>query len=213
VTGPTGFTGNTGPTGVTGPTGWTGNTGPTGTILTSRGVWDSGTAYVANDFVLYDGSTYLATSSSTGLIPPVYTTQWLLFASKGDTGPAGSGGGSATIQSLSITGTNQVEFDWSLGPNGLLESSPESTMTLNVINYPTTGTERFTLTVLIVQSATPYYFDAMTIGATPVSLFGFLNDTPPTPQASKFEIQTFEIFYGAFVFSKLESYTAVPPPP
>jgi hypothetical protein len=131
----------------------------------------------------------------------------------GSTGPAGSGGVIATIQALSITGTNQVEFDWSLGPNGTLESSPESNMTLNVINYPTTGAERFTLTVLIAQGTTPYYFDAMTIGGSPVSLFGFLNDTPPTPQARKLEIQTFEIFYGLFVFTKLESYYSVPPPP
>jgi hypothetical protein len=131
----------------------------------------------------------------------------------GDTGPPGSGGGSSTIHTLSVSGTNQVEFDWSLGPNGSLEVSPESTMTLNVINYPTTGTDLFLLTVIIAQSATPYYFDAMTINGTPVTLFGFLNDTPPTPQASKIEIQTFQIAYGILVFSKLESYTAIPPPP
>jgi hypothetical protein len=200
-----------------------------GTTYTNRGTWSGSTLYYVNDLVEYNGSTYLCIVSSAGGLP-TNPTYWQLFASigntgptgptgegsigpTGDTGPAGSGGGSSTIHTLSITGTNQVEFDWSLGPNGLLEISPESTMTLNVINYPTTGTERFTLTVLIVQSASPYYFDAMTIGATPVSLFGFLNDTPPTPQARKFEIQTFEIFYGAFVFTKLESYSAVPPPP
>jgi hypothetical protein len=86
-------------------------------------------------------------------------------------------------------------------------------MTLNVINYPTTGTDLFLLTIIIAQGPTPYYFDAMTIGGTPVSLFAFLNDTPPTPQARKIEIQTFQIAYGILVFSKLESYNAIPPPP
>jgi hypothetical protein len=85
-------------------------------------------------------------------------------------------------------------------------------MTLNVTNYPTSGTELYELTLLIVQSSTPHYVNAMTINGSPVSIFGYLNDTPPTPQARKLEIQTFKIFYGAVVFTKLESYNGLPPP-
>jgi hypothetical protein len=52
----------------------------------------------------------------------------------------------------------------------------------------------------------------MTINGSPVSIFGYLNDTPPTPQPRKIEIQTFKIFYGVAVFTKLESYNGLPPP-
>ena len=83
VTGPTGPTGAastvTGPTGaastVTGPTGPAGATGPTGadgSIADNyQGAWGAGTAYVADDVVTNDGSTWLAVAGSTGEEPGV----------------------------------------------------------------------------------------------------------------------------------------------
>jgi hypothetical protein len=118
----------------------------------------------------------------------------------------------ATVQSVTLSGPDQASFDWNVGPNGVLEAVPELEMTLNVTNYPTSGTELYELTLLIVQSSTPHYVNAMTINGDPVSLFGYLNDTIPIPQARKLEIQTFKIFFGGVVFTKLESYNGLPPP-
>jgi hypothetical protein len=83
--GPTGPQGNTGPTGPQGPV------GPAG--LEWQGEWVSGTSYVADDAVGYDGASWfciLATSGTTN--PDVDTTHWALLASQGAVGPTGPAG-------------------------------------------------------------------------------------------------------------------------
>ena len=83
--GPVGPQGNTGPTGPQGPV------GPAG--LEWQGEWVSGTSYVADDAVGYDGASYfciLATSGTTA--PDVDTTHWALLASQGAVGPTGPAG-------------------------------------------------------------------------------------------------------------------------
>jgi len=95
-----------GPQGVQGPAGPPGPVGPAG--LNWQGAWVSGTSYVADDAVGYDGASWfciLATSGTTA--PDVDTTHWALLASQGaigpqgaqgPTGPQGASGGAGTLQ-------------------------------------------------------------------------------------------------------------------
>lgn len=86
--GPTGSEGPAGPQGVQGPAGVPGPVGPAG--LTWRSTWVSGTSYVLNDAVGYNGASYfciLATSGTTA--PNLATSNWALLASQGAIGPQG----------------------------------------------------------------------------------------------------------------------------
>jgi len=55
-----------------------------------RGAWSAATAYVANDGVNYQGSSYVATAPVTGTAPP--TAPWQLVAQQGATGATGPQG-------------------------------------------------------------------------------------------------------------------------
>jgi hypothetical protein len=87
-----GLQGETGATGAIGATGATGPAGPTGPGFLFRGVWDTATAYVANDVVLVGGSAFVARASSVGVTPGTDANCWSLFASKGDKGDKGETG-------------------------------------------------------------------------------------------------------------------------
>jgi len=94
-----------GPQGVAGANGIPGPVGPAG--LNWQGAWVSGTSYVADDAVGYNGASYfciLATSGTT--TPNLATTNWALLASQGaqgiqgvqgPTGAQGPGGGAGTV--------------------------------------------------------------------------------------------------------------------
>ena len=75
------------------PRGDTGATGPAG--LTYRGTWSAVTAYSVNDGVVYAGSSYIALTSSTGVLPvggAGSASAWSLLAAQGATGTQGPGG-------------------------------------------------------------------------------------------------------------------------
>jgi len=105
--------GPAGPEGIQGPVGPPGPVGPAG--LNWQGSWVSGTSYVADDAVGYDGASWfciLATSGTT--TPDLDTTHWALLASQGavgpqgpqgPTGPQGPQGTSGTSNTLTTTGT------------------------------------------------------------------------------------------------------------
>lgn len=81
-------TGAQGPEGPEGPAGPPGPVGPAG--LEWQGSWVSGTSYVEDDAVGYDGASWfciLATSGTTA--PDVDTTHWALLASQGAQGIQG----------------------------------------------------------------------------------------------------------------------------
>jgi len=83
-----GTQGPIGPQGVQGPTGANGAVGPAG--LTWEGIWVSGTSYVANDSVSYNGASWFCISAVTGTTPPnADPTNWALLASQGAQGPQG----------------------------------------------------------------------------------------------------------------------------
>lgn len=102
--------GATGPQGVQGPAGPIGPVGPAG--LTWKGAWASGTSYVADDAVGYNGASWfciLATSGTSN--PSVDTTHWALLAAQGaqgiqgvqgPTGPQGAGATQTLQQTVDL---------------------------------------------------------------------------------------------------------------
>jgi len=114
--------GSQGPQGVQGPAGPLGPVGPAG--LNWQGSWVSGTSYVADDAVGYNGASWfciLATSGTT--TPNLDTTHWALLASQGaqgiqgvqgPTGPQGpagtSGDGIAKVLKTTITSAQVLQL-------------------------------------------------------------------------------------------------------
>jgi collagen type VII alpha len=132
-TGPTGVTGNTGATGPTGPTGVTGATGPTGATGVAwdqwQGAWETATAYVANDVVENDGSSWICilghTSGDEDDEPGVGAetdTYWELVAQRGATGPTGVTGATGPTGVTGNTGatgpTGPTGVTGATGPTG-----------------------------------------------------------------------------------------------
>ena len=77
--------GSQGPQGVPGPV------GPAG--LNWQGVWISGTSYVQDDAVGYNGASWFCISPISGTIPPnLDGANWALLASQGSQGPQGPQG-------------------------------------------------------------------------------------------------------------------------
>ena len=98
--------GPAGPQGVQGPAGPLGPVGPAG--LQWRGAWVSGTSYIANDAVGYNGASWFCILATSGTQSPnLATANWALLASQGaqgiqgvqgPTGPQGPQGASQTLQ-------------------------------------------------------------------------------------------------------------------
>lgn len=89
---PTGINNQSGTIVATGPQGPVGPQGPTGASqLNWRNTWVSGTSYVLNDAVLYQGSTYRCTVATSSALP-TNTANWMLVASVGSQGPTGPQG-------------------------------------------------------------------------------------------------------------------------
>jgi hypothetical protein len=101
-------TGATGATGATGSTGATGATGPEG--LRWLGAYAGGTAYIVDDAVSYNGSSYICKLASTGNLP-TNTTYWDVLAAQG---AAGSGSGDVTGPASSTDNT-VARFDGTTG--------------------------------------------------------------------------------------------------
>lgn len=99
--GPEGPEGAQGPMGEAGPPGLPGLPGEDGTDgapgpagpkgLNWRGAWDEATAYVTDDAVQFQGSSWMALRESTA-VSPEEGEDWSLVASRGETGDTGSAG-------------------------------------------------------------------------------------------------------------------------
>lgn len=95
-----------------------------GGSLTWRGVWNAASAYVTDDVVERNGSSYVAIASSTNITPGTDATYWSLLAQKGDTGAQGAAGaagaqGPAGVQGAAgaqgpagAAGTNGQGYTW-----------------------------------------------------------------------------------------------------
>lgn len=176
-------TGAQGPQGVQGPAGPPGPVGPAG--LNWQGSWVSGTAYVANDAVGYDGASWfciLATSGTTA--PDVDTTHWALLASQGadgaqgvqgPTGPQGPAGGAGTLQQAFDNGNTMVSGNFKTGvfylTNGV---SVENTSTLSKTTLETT---KITLTKNATGLKTTNLLQAVTPTANRTIYFPDANGT------------------------------------
>ena len=68
---------------------------PNVTGLENKKEWSVSTSYKKNNFVLYQGSTYMALKDNTGVTPPtlemVFNDSWTVVAEKGDKGEQGTG--------------------------------------------------------------------------------------------------------------------------
>jgi hypothetical protein len=111
--------GPAGPQGVQGPAGPLGPVGPAG--LTWRGAWVSGTSYVANNAVGYNGATWfciLATSGTT--TPNSDSTHWALLASQGAQGAQGVQGPAGAQGPAGNPATQTLDQTLTLGNSSLL---------------------------------------------------------------------------------------------
>ena len=164
-----------GPQGVQGPAGPLGPVGPAG--LEWQGAWVSGTSYIADDAVGYDGASWfciLATSGTTN--PSADATHWALLASQGaqgiqgvqgPTGPQGLGATQTLQQTVNlgntVTGTtnkitlagNYTTLSNIVNPLTYLELSPlsislaKSGSSISIVNPPTLSADQ----VLVLPDA------------------------------------------------------------
>jgi hypothetical protein len=70
-------------------------------ILKYRGAWSSSTPYLANDVVVYLGSSYLALAANTNKAPATNPGSWGVLAHKGNTGTPGPPGPSGVVSTSS----------------------------------------------------------------------------------------------------------------
>jgi hypothetical protein len=129
----TSTTGARGPTGATGPQGQTGLTG-----ITWLGTWYSQLNYSKGQAVLYAGSSYVANTLNSNVIPAGNTTEWELVASKGDTGPQGPQGSQGVAGSTGPQGPQGPQgpstYNQSLNTSDPVIFTSVSTNVLNVKN-------------------------------------------------------------------------------
>lgn len=88
--------------------------GPTGAGVTTRGGWLALTSYDKNDMATYQGNAYIAARDNFNVEPGTSSDDWILYISKGDTGPA------PTIGANGNWYINGVDTGLpSRGPNGI----------------------------------------------------------------------------------------------
>lgn len=108
--GPKGDTGAAGPIGATGPAGPAGSSAGTVTGLNFQGAYASTTNYGVDDFVTYQGSTYISLiAGNHGNTPSFSPAQWGLLAQggvglTGPQGPAGAAGPQGPVGATGLAG-------------------------------------------------------------------------------------------------------------
>jgi hypothetical protein len=83
-----------------------------------RGDWVTATAYVVDDIVSYDGSSYTCRTAHTSGVfsTDLAAVKWALVAAKGDTGPAGADGANGADGATGPAGADGA--DGATGPAG-----------------------------------------------------------------------------------------------
>ena len=109
--GPQGEQGINGEQGIQGPTGPQGVPGPVGPAgLEWKGAWVSGTSYIEDDAVGFNGASWFCILDTNGTTSPdTDTTHWALLAAQGATGPQGPQGVAGT------TGTSTLPYKQYVG--------------------------------------------------------------------------------------------------
>ena len=178
--GPAGATGPQGPSGdggATGPVGDKGDAGPVAPAgLVWKGQWASGTPYILNDTVGYNGASYFCILAISGILsPPSDPTHWALLAAQGATGPQGAIGATGAPGSLGPVGP--------AGPQGV----PGTAGGLSSLNGLTNSTQLFTVGTAgtdfnIVSGGNTHTFNVPNASLT---ARGFINTTTQTFAGNK----------------------------
>lgn len=140
-----------GDTGATGATGATGPAGPEGLIW--QGAYSGATAYVVDDAVAHNGSSYICILATTGNAPP-NATYWNLLASKGD---AGAGSGDMLAATYDPTTVAGDAFDMDNMAEGTANKILTATERTNIANSVTHAAD----------TANPHGVTAAQAGAEP----------------------------------------------
>ena len=180
-TGPTGPTGNTGPTGPTGPTGTSGPTGYTGDTGPTGPMGQTGTTG-------FTGNTGSTGPSFSGTLTSALTVQQIAESVL----PTATPGTTPTV-----TWLNGGIYYWS-GLSG--------NIALTISNVPTTANQNYTLVFYLIQGATPYYINALTVNATSVTI-RFPVATAPVPTANIVATQTFSLYYSGSTWTAVSIFT------
>ena len=69
-------------------------------------------------------------------------------------------------------------------------SAISGNFTVNLTNVPTTDNRSIAINLVLIQSGTPYYASALQINSVAQTIL-WSGYTAPTPQANRFEIQSF----------------------
>ena len=178
--GPAGATGPQGPSGdggATGPIGDKGDAGPVAPAgLVWKGQWASGTPYILNDTVGYNGASYFCILAISGILsPPSDPTHWALLAAQGATGPQGAIGATGAPGSLGPVGP--------AGPQGV----PGTAGGLSSLNGLTNSTQLFAVGTAgtdfnIVSGGNTHTFNVPNASLT---ARGFINTTAQTFAGNK----------------------------
>jgi hypothetical protein len=237
ATGATGIQGNVGITGATGTAGTngidgaTGATGATGLGFTWRGTWSNFVSYYINDVVYFGGASYVALTLHTASQPP--SANWAVLSSQGDIGATGATGASGTPGTAGTPGTNGA--DGATGATGVVTNSETvgvktsatgtvvhdyaisnlfyhsgiaANFTANFTNVPTTNDRSNSVSLILVQGATPYICSAVQIDGAAQTI-KWLNGSQPTGTANRTEVQSFSFVRTGSswtVFGSLLSY-------
>ena len=149
--GPQGPAGTTGSQGIQGPQGDQGIQGLAGTVgpagLEWQGTWESGTPYVADDAVAYDGASWFCILATSGTTPPdADATHWALLAAQGAPGLQGIQGIQGIQGPIGATGTQGIQGVQGL-PGAAATQTLQQTVDLGNTISGTQGGINFTTTL------------------------------------------------------------------
>ena len=112
IPGPQGEAGENGLQGIQGPAGPQGIAGPVGPAgLEWRGAWVSGTSYIVDDAVGFNGASWFCVNATSGTTSPnLDPTNWALLAAQGSQGPQGPQGIQGTPGNGGVINTYEDVF-------------------------------------------------------------------------------------------------------
>lgn len=109
--------------------------------------------------------------------------------------------------SVALTGaTGVVNHDFT-ATNIWVHSSMAANFTVNLQNVPTTNDRNITINLVLLQGATARFASAFQIDGAGQTI-RWAGYTPPTPQANRFEIQTFTLIRSASAWTVLSGLSS-----
>ena len=134
------------------------------------------------------------TTPSTGSFTSITTSGLATFAE------------TAEVMASKTGATGTVVHDFTEA-NIWYHSSISANFTMNLTNVPTTNDRSFAVTLILVQGSSPYYASAFQIDGVAQTV-RWANWITPTPQANKYDIQTFSIVRTGSAWTVVGSLTS-----